>query len=131
MPLYTILYAVALYRLFIPCLCQPLYAQLSILLNVSGGYFMLSYAASSLCEECFALYFMQLYANVLVWYIFSIIYSSWFLRKKKACVNNHKIPGGVLTGPGHDRQPPEREAPSDFRESLGFSGSPAVVAGFS
>ena len=40
--------------------------QLSILLNVSGGYFMLSYAASSLCEECFALYFMQLYAKGLV-----------------------------------------------------------------
>ena len=40
--------------------------QLSILLNASGGYFMLSYAASSLCEECFALYFMQLYAKGLV-----------------------------------------------------------------
>ena len=58
MPHYTILYAVALYRLFIPCLCQPPYAIESILLNVSGGYFMLSYAASSLCEECFTLYFM-------------------------------------------------------------------------
>ena len=32
--------------------------QLPILLNASGGYFMLSYAASSLCEECFTLYFM-------------------------------------------------------------------------
>ena len=40
--------------------------QLSILLNASGGYFMLSYAASSLCEECFALYFILLYENVLV-----------------------------------------------------------------
>ena len=38
--------------------------QLSILLNASGGYFMLSYAASSLCEECFALYFILLYAKV-------------------------------------------------------------------
>ena len=40
--------------------------QLPSLLNASGGYFMLSYAASSICEECFALYFILLYANVLV-----------------------------------------------------------------
>ena len=32
-------------------------------MNVSGGYFMLSYAASSLCEECFAFYFILHYAK--------------------------------------------------------------------
>ena len=50
--------------------------QLSILLNASGGYFMLSYAASSLCEECFTLYFMPALCLYLVRYNFSITYSS-------------------------------------------------------
>ena len=51
--------------------------QLSILLNASGGYFMLSYAASSLCEECFALYFILLSAKVF-FDTFSITYSTIF-----------------------------------------------------
>ena len=52
--------------------------QLSILLNASGGYFMQSYAASSLCDDSSTLYFMLPYANNLVWFnFFSIIYSSY------------------------------------------------------
>ena len=53
--------------------------QLPILLNASGGYFMLSYAASSLCDDSPTLYFILLYATILVWYIFSIIYSNEIL----------------------------------------------------
>ena len=50
--------------------------QLPILLNAPGGYFMLSYAASSLCEECFALYFMLPYAKYFVLDNFAITYST-------------------------------------------------------
>ena len=46
------------------------------LLNASGGYFMLSYAASSLCDDSSTLYFMLPYANNFFWYHFSITYSS-------------------------------------------------------
>ena len=64
-------YAASLYHVY----ANHFMPQRSILLNASGGYFMLSYAASSLCEECFALYFILLYAKVLL-IPFSITYSS-------------------------------------------------------
>ena len=59
-------YTASLYRVYAS---HPMPYKV-FLLNASGGYFMQSYAASSLCDDSSTLYFMQLYANGLVWYIF-------------------------------------------------------------
>ena len=53
-------YAASLYHVYV----NHFMPQLPILMNVSGCYFMLSYAASFICEECFAFCLILLSAKV-------------------------------------------------------------------
>ena len=69
MPHYTIIpffmplpYTASLYHVYV----RHLMPYKVFLLNASGGYFMLSYAASSLCDDSSTLYFILPYANNLV-----------------------------------------------------------------